>query len=78
MSNQDEPIKEPCKLFKLLGGDTPDFCERYFVPNRDWQKFCSNDQKCHDEYWRIIYNEKKIMNRRLEKLEQKAGISKEE
>lgn len=77
MSNHDTSIKEPCKLFKLLGKDTPDFCEREFIPKVEWQKFCNNEQKCHNEYWRIIYHEKKMLNKRLERLEEKAGISKE-
>lgn len=76
MPNQDEPIKEPCKLFKLLGDVVPDFCERQFTPKVEWQKFCNNEQKCHDEYWRIIYHEKKMVNRRLERLEKETGISK--
>lgn len=74
MTKQDEPIKEPCKLFKLLGEDVPDFCNKHFIPRVEWQKFCNNKQKCHNEYWRIIYQEKKIMNIRLEKLEKELGI----
>jgi len=76
MSNQDESIKEACKLFKLLGNDVPDFCERHFIPKVEWQKFCNNKNKCHDEYWRIVYREKKNIHKRLEKLEKQAGISK--
>ncbi len=74
MNKQDEPIKEPCKLFKLLGDDVPDFCGKYFIPRVEWQKFCNNKNKCHDEYWRIIYQEKRITNKRLEKLEEELGI----
>lgn len=66
--------KQSCKLFKLLGNDVPDFCNKYFIPKVEWQKFCSNNGKCHDEYWRIIYQERKIMNKRLEKLEEQIGI----
>ena len=73
MTNQDEPIKKPCKLFKLLGDDVPDFCEKHFIPKVEWQKFCSNENKCHDEYWRLIYQEKEMINKRLEKLEEKVG-----
>ncbi len=83
MTNHDEPIKEPCKLFKLLGDSVPDFCNKHFIPRVYWQHFCSNENKCHDEYWRIIYHEKTIVtkkledaNERLERLEEKAGISK--
>ena len=74
MNKDDEPIKESCKLFKLLGKDIPNFCEGYFIPRVEWQKFCNNKNKCHDEYWRIIYQEKRITNKRLERLEKEAGI----
>ena len=74
MNKHDESIKEPCKLFKLLGKDTPDFCGKHFIPRVEWQKFCNNKNKCHDEYWRIIYQEKRITNKRLEKLEQQLEI----
>jgi len=74
MDNKDEPIKEPCKLFKLLANDVPDFCSRYFVPRVEWQKFCSNKNKCHDRYWKIIFQEKAMINTRLEKIEKKVGI----
>ena len=83
MPTKDKPIKKRCKLFKLLGDDVPDFCEKHFIPKVEWHKFCSNENKCHDEYWRIIYQEKKIVNKRLEdadkrleKLEKEAGLSK--
>ena len=71
MTNQDEPVKEPCKLFKLLQDDVPDFCGKHFIPKVEWQKFCNNEQKCHDEYWRLVYRDKKSVNKRLEKLEEK-------
>ena len=74
MTKPDNPIKEPCKLFKLVGNDVPDFCERHFTPKVDWQKFCNNKKKCHNEYWRITYQEKKITNKRLERLEKQLGI----
>jgi len=74
MTKHDEPIKETCKLFKLLSEDVPDFCGKHFVPKVEWQKFCNNKKKCHDEYWRIIYQEKRITNKRLERLEKEAGI----
>jgi len=83
MSNRNESTKRPCKLFKLLGSEVPDFCEKHFIPIRGWQNFCKNGQKCHNEYWRIIYNEKKVVNarledadKRLERLEKVAGFSK--
>ena len=74
MSERDQPIKEPCKLFKLLGKDIPNFCEGYFIPKVEWQKFCSNKNKCHDRYWKIIYQEKAMVNERLERLERETGI----
>lgn len=74
MSEKDQSIKEPCKLFKLLGDDVPDFCDRNFTPKVEWQKFCSNKNKCHDQYWKIIYQEKAMVNTRLERLEKEAGI----
>lgn len=75
MTRQHKRLTEPCKLFKLQGEKTPDFCGRQFEPKVDWQKFCSNDSKCHDEYWRLIYREKKVVNQRLERLEKTTGIS---
>ncbi len=74
MSKRDQPTMEPCKLFKLLGKDVPDFCEKHFTPKVEWQKFCSNENKCHDRYWKIIFQEKAMVNKRLEKLEEKTGI----
>lgn len=74
MNTKDQSTIERCKLFKLLGNDTPDFCNHHFTPKVEWQKFCSNKNKCHDEYWRIIYQEKAMMNKRLEKLEERLAI----
>ena len=76
MSPKDESIKKQCNLFKMLGNATPGFCEKQFIPKVEWQKFCSNENKCHDEYWRIIYHEKKMVNKRLDRLEKETGISK--
>ena len=76
MSDKEQSIKEPCKLFKLLGEDIPVYCGRYFIPKVEWQKFCSNKNKCHDRYWKVIYQEKAVVNERLERLEKEAGINK--
>lgn len=76
MSERDESIKKRCKLFKLLSDGVPDFCNRRFNPKVEWQKFCSNKNKCHDEYWKRIYREKAMIDKRLERLEKKAGINK--
>ena len=76
MSKEDQHITETCKLFKLLGEGIPDFCGRFFIPKVEWQKFCSNKNKCHDRYWKIIYQEKAMVNKRLERLEKEAGINK--
>ncbi len=74
MNQKDQTAKEPCKLFKLLGESVPDFCDRHFIPKVEWQKFCTNKNKCHDRYWKIIYQEKSMVNQRLERLEKKTGI----
>lgn len=50
------------------------FCKKGFNPNREWQKFCSSE--CQKEYWRQVYNERSAVNKRLEELEEKVGISK--
>jgi len=76
MNKLNESTKEACKLFKLLGEDVPDFCDKHFIPKVEWQKFCNNEQKCHDEYWRIVYQEKRITNKRLEKIEKQLEDSK--
>lgn len=74
MSKSNQSITEPCKLFKLLGENAPDFCNRFFSPRVEWQKFCSNKNKCHDRYWKIVYQEKALVDKRLDRLEKKTGI----
>lgn len=74
MTDEDKSIKEPCKLFKLLANDVPDFCSRYFIPKVEWQKFCSNKNKCHDRYWKTIFQEKAITDKRLNRIEKKIGL----
>ena len=73
MKEHEKPPKQPCKLFKWLGNKTPSFCKKHFVPKVEWQKFCSNDDKCHNYYWKMVYREKTAMNKRLEKLERKVN-----
>lgn len=47
-------------------------CKKIYTPKREWQKFCSSG--CQKLYWRDIYTERATINKRLEKLEEKAGI----
>ncbi len=53
------------------------FCKKLFTPTVEWQKFCpkkKGEQTCHDKYWKGVYQEKAIVNRRLEAIEKKVGI----
>ena len=44
-------------------------CGELFIPERDWQKFCS---KVHQQaYWKKIYDERYELRKRIEKLEEK-------
>ena len=47
-------------------------CGKNFDPKRDWQKFCS--KKCQKEYWRQVFQDRTIMNKRIEKIEEKLEI----
>jgi hypothetical protein len=47
-------------------------CKEMFTPKVEWQKFCK--KACHDKYWKGIYQEKAVLNRRLEKVERELGI----
>ena len=47
-------------------------CKKIYTPKVDWQKWCSD--KCHDEHWKEVYREKVAVEKRLDRLEEKAGI----
>lgn len=50
-------------------------CGRKFMPKRSWHKFCST--KCRVEYWykeKIKEDKLKIVEERIEKIEQQLGI----
>lgn len=48
-------------------------CGKDFVPTRDWQKFYPGHRQ---KYWKEIYAGKRELHDRLEKIEEKLGISK--
>jgi len=47
-------------------------CKKGFNPKRDWQKFCTRE--CQKLYWREIFHEQSVLNKRVEKLEEELGI----
>ena len=62
---------------ELLEDKPCKFCKKIFTPKVEWQKFCPKEedkQSCHDKYWKEVYQEKAMVNKRLERLEKEAGI----
>ena len=47
-------------------------CKQMYVPKVEWQKYCSD--KCHDAYWKGVYQEKSATNKRLARIEKELGI----
>ena len=54
--------KKNCKL-----------CGMQFKTQRDWQKFCSSEHQ--REYWKKVYSNQHMLNKRLEEVEKKLGIN---
>ena len=62
---------------ELLEDKPCKFCKKVFTPKVEWQKFCpkkKGEQSCHDKYWKGVYQEKAVTNRRFEKIEKELGI----
>lgn len=48
------------------------YCNKFFIPNREWQKFCSREHQ--KAYWKRVQNDKIFLLKKIEKLEEKLGI----
>lgn len=57
---------------ELLEERTCKVCKKNYAPKVEWQKYCSDE--CHDAYWKGVYREKAVLNKRLEKVEKELGI----